>query len=69
MILYTMMPQEMIYPTSEEEYGRQLLISYQGVPLLVEPTTDRSYQVIRIVSTDPQHFLNETLLPGTKISY
>lgn len=69
MILYTMMPQELVYPTAAEEYGQQFLVSYQGVPLIVEPTIDHTYQVIRIVSTDPQHFLNESLLPGTKISF
>jgi hypothetical protein len=68
MILYTMMPQELIYPTNEMDYGNQMLIQYNGVPLLVEQTDDHMYQVVRVMSSDPNHYLENSCSPGTKIS-
>lgn len=68
MILYTMMPQELIYPTNEMDYGNQMLIQYNGVPLLVEQTDDYMYQVVRVMSSDPNHYLETSCYPGTKIS-
>lgn len=69
MILYTMMPPELIYPTQEQEFSKQKMITYKGIPLLVSETEDRSYQVIRILSSDPQHFLESSCCPGAKISF
>lgn len=69
MILYTMMPQELIFPTQEQDFAEPRLVSYQGVPLMVERTEDHSYRVIRVMSTDPKHFLNESYSPGSKISF
>ncbi len=69
MILYTMMPEELVFPTQEQDFAKHQLVSYQGVPLLVERTEDHSYRVIRVMSTDPKHFLNDSFCPGSKISF
>jgi YlzJ-like protein len=69
MILYTMMPQELIFPHESEAAANQQMVSYQGVPLMVEAVDGQYAQVIRILSSDPQHFLNEQICPGTKISF
>lgn len=69
MTLYTMMPLELVFPVQEQDYPKSLLVFYQGVPLIVEKTDDHYYQVIRVVSTDPQHYLNANFSPGTKISF
>jgi hypothetical protein len=68
MILYTMMPNELIYPVSEQESSTQMLIQYNGIPLLVERTVDNQFQVIRVMSSDPNHYLDDGCSPGTKIS-
>jgi hypothetical protein len=68
MILYTMMPQELIYPTAENEFGKQMMVQYNGIPLLVEQTEDNSYQVLRVMSSDPNHYLDERCCPGAKFS-
>jgi hypothetical protein len=68
MILYTMMPNELIYPVSEQETGAQMLIQYNGIPLLVERTNDHQFHVIRVMSSDPNHYLEDGCSPGTKIS-
>ncbi|MGG1678683.1 YlzJ-like family protein [Neobacillus sp. NRS-1170] len=69
MILYTMMPQELIFPYETEPFQKQQMISYQGIPLLVEFTDQQNVQVVRILSSDPQHYLNERICPGSKISF
>ncbi|HLO12381.1 MAG TPA: YlzJ-like family protein [Pseudoneobacillus sp.] len=68
MILYTMMPYELIYPTDTAEYDKQMMVQYDGIPLLVEQLEDNSYQVLRIMSSDPKHFLDNRYFPGSKIS-
>jgi hypothetical protein len=69
MILYTMMPQELIFPVQEHNEAQTMLVTYQGVPLMVERTEEQDYRVVRVVSTDPQHYLNNQISPGTKISF
>jgi len=69
MILYTMMPHELIFPSEPEVESRQKMITYQGVPLIVEQMDQENFQVIRIMSTNPQDYLNEQICPGMKISF
>ena len=68
MILYTMMPEHLIFPTDMNEYGKQKLISYEGIPLLVNMDEGQMCTVIRVMSSNPSDFLNEKFAPGTKIS-
>jgi hypothetical protein len=68
MILYTMMPNELIFPYEKDGYQKQIKITYNGVPLLVEPADPQTYQVVRVLSSDPQHFLDDRICPGAKIS-
>jgi hypothetical protein len=68
MILYTMMPPELIFPYESETNSTQQMVSYQGIPLLVESSDGQNAQVIRILSTDPQHYLDNQICPGAKIS-
>ncbi|MED3624205.1 YlzJ-like family protein [Neobacillus thermocopriae] len=69
MILYTMMPHELIFPYDGNAYEKQQMVSYQGIPLLVEPVDQQNVQVLRILSSDPQHYLHANLSPGSKISF
>ncbi|MBU8877892.1 YlzJ-like family protein [Bacillus sp. FJAT-29790] len=68
MILYTMMPQELIYQTDANEFGKQKLVTYDGIPLLVDIEEGQNCTVIRVMSSDPAHFMNEKYTPGTKIT-
>lgn len=67
MILYTMMPHELIFPHEEKESPKQMAIRYDGIPLLVEVTNGGECQVIRNLSTDPNHYLDSRCIPGAKI--
>lgn len=69
MILYTMMPHEQIFPPSEEASTREVMLSYNGIPIMAEWTENQEYQVIRVMSTDPNHFLEPSCMPGAKISF
>ncbi|XJZ28556.1 YlzJ-like family protein [Bacillota bacterium Lsc_1132] len=68
MILYTMMPQELIFPQEPDAFSRQRTVTHHGVELLVEAASDDTARIVRILSSDPQHFLDERFTPGTKIS-
>jgi hypothetical protein len=68
MILYTMMPHELIFPYDTEVYKKQRTIMYDGVPIVVQNVDNETVEVIQIISSDPKHFLDEKFTPGTKIS-
>lgn len=68
MILYTMMPHELIFPCDENEFTKLLEVTYDGIPLMVEKMDDDYYRVVRIMSTDPGHYLDTRYMPGAKIS-
>lgn len=69
MILYTTMPLEQVYPYENETQESQRIITYQGIPMLVEITDQQSIQIVRVLSSDPQHFMNDSYTPGSKISF
>ncbi|MBP1968047.1 hypothetical protein J2Z83_000139 [Virgibacillus natechei] len=64
MILYTPMSEAEIFPTSADEYGNRQIVSREGRSLYVEQTDD-GYQLLQLMSTDPQDFLNEKYSPGS----
>ncbi|GKU82533.1 YlzJ-like family protein [Niallia sp. NCCP-28] len=68
MIMYTMMPEELIFPIHQDIYEKQRVINYNGIPLLVELNQPHQYEVIRILSTDPNHYLHSPIQPGTKLN-
>ncbi|KQL54578.1 ribonuclease [Heyndrickxia shackletonii] len=63
MILYTTVPQELIFPTDTSAYSRQEFITYNGIPMIVEKVEDGK-RVIRILSTDPADYLENSIMPG-----
>ncbi|WP_147532188.1 YlzJ-like family protein [Bacillus marasmi] len=69
MILYTMMPHELVFPEQAQTEPGQMLVTYEGIPVMVEKTAEQDLRVVRILSTDPQHYLNDKITPGAKISF
>ncbi|MEH7350384.1 MULTISPECIES: YlzJ-like family protein [Gottfriedia] len=65
MILYTIMPIESIFPVDQQEYTSQQFLEYNGVPMLVDSVGGTAFEIKRIVSTDPQHFMQYS--PGQRI--
>lgn len=68
MLLYTPMPLELIMEGSEKERVYHE-VEYNGVRLLVEPMDMTSGKIVRIMSTNPQDYLNSSLSPGNIIRY
>lgn len=70
-ILYTIVPPEAIFgmdgEVEEDEAGEELAVEIQGVPMLVEPTGMGCGKVRRILSTNPQDYLDPRWQPGTKV--
>jgi hypothetical protein len=66
MILYTIMPEHFIFQTAAEEYEKQKMVYYDGIPFLVQKTETNEYEIIRNLSTNPLHFLEQKYAPGTR---
>lgn len=65
MILYTPLSEADIFPTSAEAFSKNKSVSYQGKSLYVEEKGDGSFQLLQLLSTDPQDFMDENFSPGT----
>ena len=65
MVLYTPLCQSDIFPDDDSHSNREC-ITYQGKTLYVEENKDGSYELLQLMSTDPQDFLNTSFSPGTK---
>ncbi|MED3978000.1 YlzJ-like family protein [Priestia megaterium] len=69
MILYTMMPQELIFQQSyQQEQSQPTLVNHNGIPVIVEENEQKQQQIVRILSTNPQDYLNENYYPGQILS-
>ncbi|WP_026689843.1 YlzJ-like family protein [Alteribacter aurantiacus] len=70
MILYTYQPQNLVFPTNDDEYSKQQTLPIPGGSLVVEATNDvqsgaNKYRVVRLMSTDPNMYLNSNYQPGS----
>lgn len=68
MILYTTVPQELIFPQEENLFSKQMVVDVKEGQLIIEQASDHEYRVVRLISTDPMAFLNENYSPGRMIS-
>ncbi|MEB3749624.1 YlzJ-like family protein [Geobacillus sp. FSL W8-0032] len=66
MILYTMMPEYLVFPTDRAAYEKQKLVYYDGIPFLVQATETGEYEIVQNLSTNPYHFLEAKYAPGAR---
>ena len=68
-VLYTIVPNGEIFPedntTSANGYQD---ILYNNIHMQVEPVEWNKFKIIRLYSTDPAHYLEPTLQPGSIIN-
>lgn len=68
MILYTYQAQESIFPVTEQDYHKQQLVDIPGGQLLLEREEGEmgtiNYRIVRLLSTDPNLFLDQRYTPG-----
>ncbi|MCU9612047.1 YlzJ-like family protein [Caldibacillus lycopersici] len=69
MILYTIIPQELIFETEQKALeNKERFVHYQGIPVAIEPVNGNEVRVTKILSTDPTHYLNSNCFPGAVLS-
>jgi cyanophycinase-like exopeptidase len=67
MIHYCSIPQELIY-YNEKDYAKQSVIDMNGVSLVVEQVGGDQCRIVRLLSTDPNHYLDSKLSPGQMLT-
>ncbi|PWA13561.1 hypothetical protein DCC39_01315 [Pueribacillus theae] len=67
MIHYTIMPYEAVFSTQEEK-SNERIVQLNNVQLVVQPKDDK-WEIIRLISTDPNDYLNTSYQPGQMISF
>ncbi|KEK25692.1 YlzJ-like family protein [Bacillus gaemokensis] len=67
MILYTIMPEQLIYPADYSQCEREQIVNVNGVEMVVSEQSNQCYSVVRILSTNPAHYLQYE--PGQKITF
>ena len=68
MILYTVMPEEFIFPTANDDYQKQKMIEVDGISMLVNEVNPGEHYVVRVMSSNPQEFLNDQYTPGQRVT-
>ncbi|NLJ34051.1 MAG: hypothetical protein GX349_05615 [Firmicutes bacterium] len=69
MILYTTMPLETVLQGLEDLHPSYLEMEVAGTRLVIEETGLGQGRIVRLLSTDPQDYLNPALQPGMVISF
>lgn len=66
MILYTIIPDELIFENKQEDIGSTNLkeVDYLGERVQVMQTEGNRYVISRLISTSPKAYLNPKLQPG-----
>lgn len=67
MIHYSMMPSELIFE-QQQTYPTQSLLQFKGVSIVIEKVNMDDYKIVRLLSTNPSDFLDESFSPGNIIS-
>lgn len=65
MILYTPLSNTDIFPVENDAFTKRHCVSYQGRQFFVEETDKGDFQVLQLLSSDPQDFMRQEYNPGT----
>jgi hypothetical protein len=69
MIIYSVMPMELIFQNENESDYEQVELQMGSVTMLVQPTGMNEARIVRLISPNPQDYLNPTYAPGQKIFF
>ena len=67
MILYTIVPHELIFEAEQEFSNNQENFYYKGIMVTVERMALNRYKIVNILSTDPKAYLIDEIQPGKMI--
>lgn len=68
MILYTIYPLEMVLSEEDEEQSRDVEIRTGSVSLMCQSMPGGEMKITRIISTNPQDYLNPEWQPGKTLT-
>jgi hypothetical protein len=68
MLLYTAMPLELVLDGIDRKYNFKE-IDVDGIKLIIEPIDINHGKIVRLISTNPQDYLNSELSPGKIIEF
>ncbi len=66
MIIHSIVPHEHIFPAEHDVFLNQTECIWNDIPLLVEQEGHKC-RVIRIMSSNPSHYLRNEIQPGSHI--
>lgn len=69
MIIYTSMPLEWVYEGYDSFEPVYEEIVYNGVQMVVEPCGPFEGRIVRLLSPNPQDYLNPSYTPGKMIHF
>ncbi|MDP3487142.1 MAG: YlzJ-like family protein [Bacillota bacterium] len=67
MVLYTIVPEEIVFQSKEEICASQEIV-YNGKRVLVQPIDFKSFKIVQLISSDPSDFLLTDFQPGSIIT-
>lgn len=70
MILYTMLPTEAVLSDENElnDYvNKQRYVDLDGRHFVVDPISEQEWRIVRLISSNPQDYLDEHYQPGKVI--
>jgi hypothetical protein len=68
MVHYAALPVELIFTEELNQSSNYVEITYKGVKMIVEPIGFGKAKILRLLSTDPEHYLNPEFQPGLNIT-
>ncbi|HHY42264.1 MAG TPA: hypothetical protein GX514_05390 [Thermoanaerobacterales bacterium] len=68
MVLYTSMPIELVMEGIDRKYEFKE-VEIEGVKLIIEPIGINQGKIVKLLSTNPQDFLNPNFSPGKIINF
>lgn len=69
MIHYSTIPIDQVYAGWDSFTPNYQEINYQGVTMLIEPQGTQGGRIVRLISPNPQDYLNPNWAPGQFIRY
>lgn len=67
MILYSCMPEEVVFEGLYQEQSRPSEVVVNGLLMEVQPVSTTQARIVRLLCPDPQQYLNPAYAPGQLI--
>ncbi|MBM7623451.1 YlzJ-like family protein [Sporohalobacter salinus] len=69
MVNYSIFPIEEIFYEEEEEEGELLELEVDGMTMLIKQTEIDQGEIVKIISSNPQDYINVDYQPGTMVKF